>query len=327
MLNHIVVALEEAGAYVDRPDCTLDCAAQIAQRTGAEIAMVHVEEAASTNLESLTPYRYEGVVESRNQTARIHATRTAEELRGFQRRIAENWAVTADTHLGTGAIRPTFERLVRSLQADMLIARLGYEACPSGRLARLPERLMREARVPILFLPADTCAMLHGLDRSLVLLDGSRQSESMLPLVRQLLPRHGAAVHLLVVMPSRVRMDVLRHRGVSLISHDDAEHYLTAVAQRPALEGVHVEHTVVTGIHPADAIQRVAERVHANFVAMATRGYAALPRFLLGSVVPRVLGELRVPLLLWRPDRTDDVSQKSAGSNAQRAFAETSRSS
>ncbi|MEJ2216577.1 MAG: universal stress protein [Gemmatimonadota bacterium] len=102
---------------------------------------------------------------------------------------------------------------------------------------------------------------------------------------------------------------------------------LTAVAQRPSLEGVHVERTVVTEIHPADAIQLAAERVHANFVAMATHGCTALPRFLLGSVVPRVLGELRVPLLLCRPDRTADASHRTADSSAQRAFAETSRSS
>jgi nucleotide-binding universal stress UspA family protein len=320
MLNRVVVALDEAGAYSDRPGCTLDCAAEIAQRTGAQISMVHVEESPSTDLESLTPYRYEGVIESRNQTVRIHIDRTGDELRRFQRRIADKWTVAADTHLESGTIRPTFKRLVRSLGADMLIARFGSEACPSGRLARLPERLMRDARVPILFLPADTCIMLHGLDRALVPLDGSRQAESILPLVRQLLPQHDASVHLLAVVPARARIDVFRRRGVSLTSHDRAEHYLTGV-QRPELEGVHIEHTVLMDVEPADAIQMVAERVHANFVAMATRAYTGLPRLLLGSVAHGVLEELRVPLLLWDPDRTTDISERTAqaGRQAMRA--------
>jgi len=301
MLNRIVVALEEAGSFVDHPDCTLDCAAEIARRTGADVSMVHVEEPAATGLESLTPYRYEGVVEAADRTARIHTDRTAGELRDLQRRFAEKWTVTADAHLRTGAIRPAFQRLARALDADLLIARFGAAACPSGQLAQLPERLVREARVPILFLPADTCIMLHGFDRALVPLDGSQQAEAILPFVRQLLPRDGGVVHLLAVTPAHARIDVLRRRGVSLAARDDAEHYLDGVARHAALENTHVEHTVLTDVDPADAIQTAARRVHANFVAMATSGRTGLSRLLLGNVAHRALEELRLPLLLWHP--------------------------
>lgn len=296
MLNHIVVALDEAGVHGDHPDCTLDCAAEIAQRTGAELSMVHIEPPPPPDLEGLTPYRLEGVV-AENRVDRLRGARIAREIGELQQRMTAKWTLDADAHVSTGPVRPTIERLLHSLNGDMLVARFGEEACPSRHLAALSERVMREAEIPVLFLPPSACALLHGLNRALVALDGSQQAEAILPLVRRLLPATGGTVHLLAVVPRHLH----RRQGVSLVSHDGAEHYLISVARRPELRDVTIEHSVLIDMDPADAIQLAAQRTNANFVAMTTRGHSGLWRLLLGSVAHRVLEELRVPLLVWHP--------------------------
>ncbi len=297
MLNHIVVALQGAESHAENPVCALDCAAEIGARTGAEVTILHVAPRASSELESLTPYQLERIVQAEDAEERRRVESTRERLRGLQHRVQEIWPVRLDPQVAQGAARPTTERLMRVQHGDMLVARYGDAPCRAGYLAPLPERVVRELDIPVLFLRAGSCLMLRGLTRVLVPLDGSGYAEAILPLARDLLPAQSGSLHLLVVVRAR---GGLRPRRSHLGSRADAEAYLDAVAARPELEGTRVERTILEGVDPAEAIEDVARSAHASLVAMMTRDRGALGRLVLGSITHRLLADPHVPLLLWR---------------------------
>ena len=314
MLKHIVVALEGAESHSTAPPCVLDCAAEIGARTGAEIVILHVEPRDSSELESLTPFQLEGVVEATDEAELSRIAHTREEQRGLQHRVEEKWPVRVDPQVARGPVRLTTERLIRLQHGDMLVARYGEARCKAGYLATLPERVVRELDVPVLFLAAGTCQMLHGLERVLVPLDGSRYAESILPLAREFLPPESGSLHLLLVVPAHTTLNALRHGRGPLASRKNGEAYLDSVAARPELAGIRIERTVLEGVDPAEAIQSVAQSAHTSLVAMMTRDRGALERMVAGSVAHRILKELRVPLLLWRsPARARAASPTSSG--------------
>ena len=189
---------------------------------------------------------------------------------------------------------------MRVEHGDMLMARFGAAPCTAGYLAALPERVVRELDVPVLFLRAGTCLMLRGLKRVLVPLDGSAYAEAILPLARELLPAQSGSIHLLVVIAAHGASRALRPRRPRLASRAAAEAYLDRVAARPELAGTRVERTILEGVDPAQAIESVAHEARANLVALMTRDRGLLGRTLLGSITHRLLADPHVPLLLWR---------------------------
>jgi len=72
---------------------------------------------------------------------------------------------------------------------------------------------------------------------------------------------------------------------------------LAEVVHRLSEEGVHAKSKVLSG-QPADEILRHAASTNADLVALATRGYTGLRRFLLGSVAQRVLSEASCSVLI-----------------------------
>ncbi len=300
MLKHVVVALEGAESHASAPPCALDCAAEIGARTGAEVSILHVAPHESSQLESLTPYQLESLVEATEAGERRHVQQTRAGLRALQQRVEGKWAVRVDPQVAQGPVRLTTERLVRLRHGDLLVARFGDGRCKAGYLAPLPERVVRELDIPILFLAAGTCAHLHGLDRVLVPLDGSSYAESVLPLAREFLPAASGTLHLLLIVPVHPGWHPWRQfRGLpsSLAS---GERYLDAVAARPELDGVRIERTVLAGSDPAESVETVAHAVHASLVVMMTHDRGALLRLVMGSVTHRLLKELDIPLVLWR---------------------------
>ncbi len=64
-------------------------------------------------------------------------------------------------------------------------------------------------------------------------------------------------------------------------------------------QSAQVETRVVEGL-PADAIRKLADKVHAGVVVMGTHGRTGYNRWMLGSVAERVLRESTVPVLTMR---------------------------
>ncbi len=195
------------------------------------------------------------------------------------------------------------------------MARFGEAPCKGGYLAALPERVLRELDVPTLFLAAGTCGMLHGLARVLVPLDGTAYAESMIPLARDLLPEGSGSLHLLLILPGQAWSRAVRHLRGLPTSRAAAEAYLDRVAARPELAGVDVERSLLVGVDPAAAIDRVAHEINASLVAMMARDHGPLGRAVLGSITHQLLKDLRVPLLAWRSPARAHLAKATPSAN------------
>lgn len=184
-----------------------------------------------------------------------------------------------------------------SLIAMSTHGRSGLERLVRGSVA---EAVLRGATVPLLHLRSG--APLPGRDaparRILVPLDGTADSESILPYVRYLAVRLGAGVELL-----RAAIPIPVHLGADPLAVQAglpaADEYLGAMCRRLAEDGIEAESRSEIG-SPAPAILARANSGQVGLVALATHAYGGIKRWLFGSVAEEVLRSVRVPTLVSR---------------------------
>jgi nucleotide-binding universal stress UspA family protein len=132
----------------------------------------------------------------------------------------------------------------------------------------------------------------------LVPLDGSKETEAILPEIQRIATERDQ-VHFLHVVPP-----VPTPAGVS-VQHllgflDQALAYLQILRSKwlPNHRGL----DLVRAGEPAQEILGVALEKNVSLIAMATRGRTGLQRFLLGSVASEIVRKSQLPVLLVRPD-------------------------
>lgn len=149
----------------------------------------------------------------------------------------------------------------------------------------------------------------------LVALDGGAEAEQALPVALLLAEAGAAPLHLLRVVrtagaergPAAAVSIFTPSASAALLEIEEqvAGEYLTAlVARCPA--GIVATAAVRRG-EPADEIVRVARDRPCRMLLATTHGKAGLESIIAGSVIPRALPRLTVPLLLLRlPERSRD---------------------
>ena len=132
-------------------------------------------------------------------------------------------------------------------------------------------------------------------------LDGSRLSETVLPVAIQLAQRLKASITLVHVIERNAPKAV--HGELHLTEASQAEAYLEALKERVFPRDLHVEiHVHATGI--TDVARSVVEHVrefHSDLVMMSTHGRSGLRTLLFGNIAEQIVA-LGVPVLLIRPD-------------------------
>ena len=140
-------------------------------------------------------------------------------------------------------------------------------------------------------------------------LDGSELSDRAIPVAEELAQKNGG--HIEVV---RVR-ELMPGRAGGYPVHPD-EDELEAKVRKQVEElnsagtkaSLHLVTTVTHG--PAHAIAEVAEEVHADLIAVGTRGHAPVAGLLLGSVTQRLLHISPCPVLAVPPVHADGAGKE-----------------
>ena len=150
-------------------------------------------------------------------------------------------------------------------------------------------------------------------ERILVPLDGSGQSEEVLPFIRTLAEVSKAEIVLLRVAeypytlysmcyeypPSDPGLSKTIQDKKKVIYHE-VKDYLEQIASNLAVAGVKV--TVEVGEGPVvEAILAYTERLHIDLIALSTCGQGRGSQWMIGAVADRVLHEAQVPVILIRP--------------------------
>lgn len=145
------------------------------------------------------------------------------------------------------------------------------------------------------------------LNRALVPLDGSKESEAIIPNIEELASKLDAEIILLQVLERAYHMWA-GGEASSLIPYTDAEmeplkaqaaSYLEEVISLLNNKGIPTRPEVRVG-SPAREIIKLADETDSDMVAMSTHGKSGFSRWAFGSVAEKVLHAGNTPLLLVR---------------------------
>jgi nucleotide-binding universal stress UspA family protein len=183
-------------------------------------------------------------------------------------------------------------------------------------LGSTADKVVRAAKCPVLLIRANIDAPGKvKLEKLLVPLDGSKESEKVLSHVERLASRIKFEVTLIhVVMPlyqvytaaesigyyggmGMVRVPYTEEQMKPLKA--SAESYLQKVSSRLIKEGVKTNFKVVVG-SAGEEIIKLADEIGADMVAMSTHGESGFSRWEHGSIADKVLRAGNTPLLLVR---------------------------
>ena len=296
-------------------EAALPVASDLAQRTGAELHLVHVTVRATT-----TPIFVEGlpVVDEQLQSlSKLHEQAYLEQVRDRLRATA-NLQVTVQLldPYATAEQEQTAPALLAAyattIDADLIVmmshGRGGLERFWLGSVA---DALVRLNPAPILLLRAheDTQEPIQTapVQRIIIPLDGSTRSESILPYALALGQTLGARYTLMHVNVSALPSQVPPFITPTVLDTEQtererakAQRYLEMIAQGIQSTGALVETQVLVSDQVVAAILDESRRDGYSLIAMSTTGRSGLRRLLLGSVADKVLRRAEVPMLIHR---------------------------
>jgi nucleotide-binding universal stress UspA family protein len=196
--------------------------------------------------------------------------------------------------------------------SHIVMATHGYSGIRHWTHGSVAERVLQTATVPLLLVRVGEqdaekdWRQPTSCQRILVPLDGSPMAEKILPVVTSVARALGAELVLFQVPIAHVSGWMtgewyLPVQGVLETAEEDAEAYLSGVADRLAQEGLEVSRATAIG-SVANCIIEYAEANRVDLVAMSTHGRTGLARWALGSVADRVLRAGSTPILLVRAE-------------------------
>ncbi len=161
----------------------------------------------------------------------------------------------------------------------------------------------------LLFPREDGSAYPFNLQRILVPLDGTAAHEPALPIAITIARTLGAALHLVLVIPTLSTLSGERAasglllpttmRALLDLSQQDAADYLEQAIARCRAEGV-VAHAELLRGDIVPEVLGLAERLNVDLIVLASHGRTGLDALLTGSVASRIAGRRIRPLLLVR---------------------------
>jgi nucleotide-binding universal stress UspA family protein len=152
----------------------------------------------------------------------------------------------------------------------------------------------------------------------LVTLDGSKQSEAVLPYVETIAAKLKAEIHLLYVVellyhiyPYSEPLGFYGTAGMIKVAYNAeemkpmkevGEKYIKSVSNKLTAGGIKTDYEVRIG-SPGDEIIKVEAEIRPDIVAMSTHGHSGFGRWDHGSITDKVLHAGTTPLLLVRPKK------------------------
>jgi nucleotide-binding universal stress UspA family protein len=184
-------------------------------------------------------------------------------------------------------------------------------------LGSTANKVARASKCPLLLIRANTGApeSVH-LDKILVPLDGSKQSEAVLPYIETLASKVKSRINLLNVVeppyhiyPYSEGSGLYGASGIVRVPFNDeelkplkivAEKYVKGVSEKLEEKGIKTSFEVRAGSAGEEIIKEEGE-IHPDMVVMSTHGHSGFGRWEHGSITDKVLHAGNTPLLLVRP--------------------------
>jgi len=191
----------------------------------------------------------------------------------------------------------------------IIMATHGLSGIRRWVLGSVTEKVIRATTKPVIIIRADSDSA--AIKKALVPLDGSKESEAVLPYIEELASRLKSEVvllHAVVPITSAYSMPFepaavpLPQEDLSLLKVK-AQEYLSEMAVMLNGKGIKTSSRVVFG-PAADEIIGVADEINADLVAMSTHGRSGISRWAIGSVADKILRAGNTPVMLVREPGT-----------------------
>jgi nucleotide-binding universal stress UspA family protein len=177
----------------------------------------------------------------------------------------------------------------------------------AGRLllGSVADVVVRSSAVPVMLLkPPPTKVTLPSLrtfPRVLVPVDGSPESEQIVPLLMQTIGTNGTEFSLLRVVHPEAALVASHTMAGSAGRDQNPARELEALASSIRSRDGHAAARLVAERNPANVILEEADRTGARLIAMTTRARRGASRLVIGSVADEVLRGAGCPVILFRP--------------------------
>lgn len=250
-----------------------------------------------------------------------------QQVNGFQSR---GTAIISKGKLTIGYPAEQINNYVDEYGVDfILMATHGYTGIKRLTNGSVAEKVIQASKVPVLLvrdgIPDEISYDKWPQKTLVVLLDGSKLSESVLPHVKALAKQRGTGSVDIVLLRvcdrppissnySKTSMTVGRKEYVKqaiTLLKQEGEQYLTGVGQQLESTGLIVKSKILIG-NPAKEIINYTNRHPYSLIIMATHGRSGLIRWALGSVADRILCEGSSPIFLVRPHKLKNESNQIA---------------
>jgi nucleotide-binding universal stress UspA family protein len=243
---------------------------------------------------------------------RFHRTEASAYLDQMARRLAEQGADVV-TSVAIGGVA---EEIVRSAERDdvvmIVLTSHGRGAASGFAFGGTAHKVLSQVPTSVMVVqpqgPDERSATVIHYDRVLVPIDGTSASEWALFPAASIAQRHGAALHVLHIVPEVRRTaerlpvspeeEELLERLVDL-RHQRATRYLAEVAGMLARDDLAVDGRLVQTSDPAEGVGEVAEEDGVDLIALEAR-CATSTRGRLGSLARQLLDCGRLPVLVFQ---------------------------
>jgi len=196
----------------------------------------------------------------------------------------------------------------------IVMATHGRTGIKRWALGSTADKVIRAAKCPVLLIRANANVSKNvHLDKILVPLDGSKQSEAVLPYIENLAPKLKPNISLLSIVERPYHYSTYAagpgFEGILRTPYTEeetkplkvvVEKYLESVSEKLMASGIKTSHEVKIG-SAGEEIIKTEGKIHPDIVAMSTHGESGFSRWEYGSIADKVMRAGNTPLLLVRP--------------------------
>jgi len=292
MYERILVPLDGSGLA----EVALPYAEELAGRLGSEVALIYVSESAEVPRQYIHQFYLQKISEAIKE--------------GAERTPGKSVAKAIKVESAVLVGHPGEEIVDYAEKEDIsliVMATHGRSGIRRWALGSVADKVVRSTKRPVLLIRAKGARPEVGekgiLNKVLVPLDGSKESEAVIPYIEELASKLEAEVVLLHILAP----DYLFYQAERVWQRESgrasAKRYIGKVAAQLKRKGIaaKAELIEVTAGTVAEEIIGFADEIVADLVAMSTHGRSGVGRWVFGSVADRVLRGGNTPILLVRP--------------------------
>jgi nucleotide-binding universal stress UspA family protein len=262
---------------------------------------------------------------------------------GPAREMAEKLGVPIETRLAEGRFLSIGDGIIEASQESnselIVMGTHGREGIPRMLLGSVAEWVSRRATVPVMLIreQAHPTTVPAKLERILVAVDGSPQSNLALTTASDLACALGINLELMHVIPdSPAVYSYTAYEYAPMIDFEKYQHDLEAESQAiiaaalalldahtPKVADVRTSRVPANGMRLGDAMIKTAKEHNADLIVIGTHGRSGVDLLLLGSVAERVSHRSEIPVLMIRVANVEVERKASEAASASVAVPKT----